>query len=119
MPLTAEEQAALTKDISAAVTANMNETLKPIIDKVDSLAANQKVLSDALTANQLAAEADKRKVVAEKLGEVVANALSGEALEEAFQKVGSAAPLSGAPAVNSDTDNSVPDPAKHFASLNS
>ncbi len=97
MPLTPEEKAELTKDISEAVTANVSkavaDAIKPVSDKVDSLEANHKALSETLTANQKAEEAEKRKAVAAKHGEVVANALSGEALDAMYKALGDAAPL--------------------------
>jgi len=95
MPLTAEEKAELTNDISKAIAANLAEQLTPLTTKVEGLEANHKALSDALMANAKAEEADKRKVVAAKHGEVVANALSGEALEAMFKSLGDAATLAG------------------------
>lgn len=99
MPLTPEEKAALTQDISQAVTANVSkafaDAIKPVADKVNDLEANQKTLAEQLTANARAEEADKRKAVAAKHGEVVANALSGEALDAMFKSLGDPAPLAG------------------------
>ncbi|MCO7643259.1 hypothetical protein NJI34_41585 [Pseudomonas sp. S 311-6] len=97
MPLTPEEKAELTTDISKAVTANIGQAvadaIKPVSDAVATLQANQQALADTLTANQKAEEADKRKAVAEKLGDVIANALSGEALEDAYKRLGDASNL--------------------------
>lgn len=104
MPLTPEERAELVKDFGAAVTPIVNaavaEAIKPIADKVDGLEANQKTIFDSVTANKKAEEADKRKAVAAKLGEVVANALQGEALDAAFKQVGESAPLGGGVTAN-------------------
>jgi len=64
--------------------------------KADVLAANA-----AITANAEAGLKDKRAAVAKVHGEVVANALNGEALEAMFASVQTAAGLvSGAPATN-------------------
>ncbi|WP_202960990.1 hypothetical protein [Bordetella trematum] len=97
MPLTPEEKAELTTDISKAVTANMAQAvadaLKPVSEAVQTLQANQQALSDTLTANARAEEADKRKAVAAVHGEIVANALSGEPLDAIFKALGTAAPL--------------------------
>ncbi len=97
MPLTPEEKAELTTDISKAVTANMAQAvadaLKPVSEAVQTLQANQQALSDTLTANARAEEADKRKAVAAVHGEIVANALSGEPLDAMFKALGTAAPL--------------------------
>lgn len=95
MPLTPEEKAELAKEIGANVGQVLADQLKPIADKVDALEANQKSLSDSLTANQKAEEAEKRRAVAEKHGEVVANALSGEALDAMYKGLGDAASLAG------------------------
>ncbi len=99
MPLTAEEKAELTTDISKAITANIGqviaEAIKPVSTAVETLQANHKELADTLTANARAAEADKRKAVAAKHGEIVANALSGEALDAMFKSLGDAATLAG------------------------
>lgn len=95
MALTPEEQAALLKEVGTTVSANIAEALKPINEKMDVLQANHQALSDSLTANQKAEEADKRKAVAEKHGEVVANALSGEALDAMYKSLGDPAPLAG------------------------
>lgn len=99
MPLTAEEKAELTTDISKAITANIGQVIadaiKPVSTAVETLQANHKALTDTLTANARAAEADKRKAVAAKHGEVVANALSGEALDAMFKSLGDAATLAG------------------------
>ncbi|MFQ1062158.1 hypothetical protein [Bordetella trematum] len=97
MPLTPEEKAELTTDISKAVTANMAQAvadaLKPVSEAVQTLQVNQQALSDTLTANARAEEADKRKAVAAVHGEIVANALSGEPLDALFKALGTAAPL--------------------------
>ncbi|MBV7482518.1 hypothetical protein [Bordetella sp. BOR01] len=99
MPLTAEEKAELTTEISKAVTANVSQALadavKPVSEAVAALQNNHKALADQLTANARAEEADKRKAVAEKHGEVVANALSGDALDAMFKSLGEAATLAG------------------------
>lgn len=64
--------------------------------KADVLAANA-----AITANAEAGLKDKRAAVAKVHGEVVANALQGEALDAMFASVQTAAGLvSGAPAIN-------------------
>lgn len=93
MALTPEEKAELVKDIGSALAANMQEQLKPLADAVSTLQANHDKLAETLTANVRAEEATKREAVAAKLGEVVANALAGEALEEAFAKLSDATTL--------------------------
>lgn len=95
MPLTTEEKNELITEIGKGIAANVAEALKPITEKVDALQANQKTLSDTLTANSRAEEATKRTEVAKVHGEVVANSLSGEALDAMYKSLGTAAPLAG------------------------
>lgn len=97
MPLTPEERAELVKEIGAAVTPIVNgavaEAVKPLSDQVATLQANHTELAEQLTANQKAEEVEKRKAVAGKYGEVVANSLQGEALDAMYKTIGEAAPL--------------------------
>jgi hypothetical protein len=104
MPFTVEEKAELTQEISKAVTTNIGQVvadaIKPVTDSVqavtksvDGLQANQKALADQITAKDRAAEADKRKAVAAQFGDVVANSLSGEALDAMHAKLGTATEL--------------------------
>lgn len=113
MPITPEERAELTADISKAVAANMADAIKPLSDAVSALQENQKSLSEAVTANARAEEAEKRKAVAAKHGEVVANALSGEALDAMFKALGDATPL-GDGKVQTNAEEGAPEPAAYF-----
>lgn len=99
------------KELAALLAANQTETLAavkalldPVATAVGELQANHKTLSDSLTANTRAAEAEKRKVVAEKLGQGVADALTGNALDECHAKLVGAAPIVGGFQGNSTTD---------------
>lgn len=105
------------------------EQVQAIVDKAleatnASLASvqaeNEKLKADVLAANtaiQANAEAglkDKRAAVSAVHGEVVANALSGEALDAMFASVQTAAGiLPGAPATNAD-EFKIPSMADHF-----
>lgn len=105
------------------------EQVQAIVDKAleatnASLASvqaeNEKLKSDVLAANaaiQANSESglkDKRAAVSAVHGEVVANALSGEALDAMFASVQTAAGiLPGAPATNAD-DFKIPSMADHF-----
>lgn len=106
------------------------EDLQAIHDKIGALntalesvqAENQTLKADVLAANaaiQANAEAglkDKRAAVAAKHGEVVANALSGEALDAMFASVQTAAGIvSGAPATNAEAEKVTVD--SHFGSI--
>lgn len=98
---TAEGELEMTpEELAAALTANntklmeaVNATIAPIATAVGELQTNQKVLSDSLTANSRAVEAEKRAMVAAKHGEIVANALSGEALDQMHASLVGAAPV--------------------------
>ncbi|MDU4265822.1 MAG: hypothetical protein E7I34_03430 [Enterobacter hormaechei] len=61
--------------------------------EVDALQANQNQLAETLTANTRAEEKAKRDAVAKIHGDIVANALSGDALDAMFKSLGEAAPL--------------------------
>lgn len=106
------------------------EQVQAIVDKAleatnASLASvqaeNEKLKADVLAANtaiQANAEAglkDKRAAVAKVHGEVVANALQGEALDAMFASVQTAAGIvSGAPVTNSGDEYKVPSMSDHF-----
>lgn len=125
MPLTAEEKAELTKDISKAVTetvtANMTESvskviadaIKPVADSVGELKSNQTALAEQVSANHRAAEAEKRSAVASKYGDVVANSVHGDALDSLFKSMGIAATLAGNSAQTGEAPGA-PDPATYF-----
>lgn len=100
MPLTKEELETIGNMIGEAVATNTEKAIKPLAEKVDALQANQKELSDSLTANSRAEETTKRAAVAKVHGDIVANALSGEALDSMFKNLGDAAPLAGNSANN-------------------
>ena len=77
--------------IGQAVATNTEAAIKPLAEKVDALQANQKQLADTLTANSRAEEKAKRDAVAKVHGDIVANALSGDALDAMFRSLGEAA----------------------------
>ena len=93
MPLTTEEKQELISEIGKGLAANFADALNPIKDAITGLQANHKELSDTLNANSRAEEKTKREAVAAKHGDIVANALSGEALDAMFKSLGEAAPL--------------------------
>lgn len=71
--------------------------------------------ADTLTANQKAEEDEKRKAVAAKYGEVVANALFSDALDAMFKSLGEPAPLASNSANDSNANSlAVTDYAAHF-----
>lgn len=97
------------EELKALLTANSDAVAK-IADAVTKLSADVEAVKSAQDAAgevaQVAANAamaDKRKVVAEKLGDVVANALQGEALDAAHAKLQTAASVT-AGVVNTSAD---------------
>lgn len=95
---------------NAEATAKIAQSVAGMADKLDALQTElaavksaQDAAGEAATVAANAAMADKRKVVAEKLGDVVANALQGEALDAAHAKLQTAATVV-AGAVNSSAD---------------
>lgn len=114
MPLTKEEKDELFSEIGKGIAANVSEALKPITEKVDTLQANQEKQFEALTANSRKEEADKREVIAKTYGEVVANSLQGEALDEMFKKCGTASPI-GTNAANTPAQTGAPAADEYFA----
>ena len=117
MPLTKEERAELVKEINESITANMAnaiaEALKPVQASVEELQTNQKAIKEEIAANANKEEAEKRAAVAKVHGEIVANALSGEALEAMFKSLGKAAPMA-TNAANEGKKGEVPDFNTYF-----
>lgn len=113
MPLTTEEKQELITEIGKGLAANFAEALKPITDKVDALQANHNQLAETLTANSRAEEKTKREAVAAVLGELAANALTGEALDDAFKRLGSSAQLGGNSGQHQQ-ENGAPAAEEHF-----
>lgn len=113
MPLTKEELDQIGNIVSGAITANNEVSLKPINEALALIQTNQKTLSDSLTANSRAEEVTKRAAVAAVHGEIVANALAGEALEAMFKNLGEAAPL-GTNSANNQTPTGAPEASTYF-----
>lgn len=113
MPLTKEELEQIGSMIGQAVATNTEKALKPLTDKVDALQVNQDKLAETLTANSRAEEKTKREAVAKVHGEIVANALSGEALDAMFKSLGEAAAL-GTNAGQHHKETGAPAADEHF-----
>lgn len=113
MPLTTEEKQELISEIGKGLAANVAEALKPVNDKIDALQANTEKQLKVLTANHDAEEARKRDAVSKQFGEVVANSLQGDALDEMFKKCGSAAPL-GTNAATEQPETGAPKADEYF-----
>lgn len=113
MPLTTEEKQELITEIGKGFAANFAEALKPVTEQIQQLQANQKELTDSLTANSRAEEKTMRDAVAAVHGEIIANALSGEPLKEIFSKLGEATTIGTNNAKNPPVTGA-PDPAAYF-----
>lgn len=99
------------KELQEALKANNVEqnqafadALKPLSDRLSTLETNQKSMTDSLQANAKAAEAGKREAVAKVIGAEAAEALTGNALDQAHAKIVGAAGILGGLGVNSSTD---------------
>lgn len=97
------------EELAAALTANNEKMLAAVKGLVDPLStsltqlqANHDKLASDLTANARALETDKRKAVAEKIGQAAADMLTGNALDEAHAKIVGAPGLLGGFQGNND-----------------
>lgn len=113
MPLTKEELEQIGTIVSSAIAANNEASLKPITEALSGIQANQKTLSDALTANSRAEEQTMRDAVKAVHGDIIANALTGEALKEMFSKLGEATQI-GANSAKNPPVTGAPDPVAYF-----
>lgn len=113
MPLTKEEKEELFSEIGQGIAANISEALKPMQEKLDTLQANTEEKFKVLTANHDAEELRKREVVKAKFGEVVANSLQGDALEDMFKQCGESANL-GANSASTQTQTGAPSADEYF-----
>lgn len=115
--MTLEElKAALDAQSEKQAVANqeaLTKALEPIQNELASVKQANADLSAQITANTAAAEAEKRTAVSAEFGELVGNALTGEALDAMFAKCAKAAPLvAGMPVVNRNgpvTDDTLPE----------
>jgi hypothetical protein len=111
---TPEETDMTPEEVQAIVDKAVGAAVDAVNQKLDSSEAKVKSLQEALQANSDAQLKDKRAAVSAVHGEVVANALSGEALDAMFASVQTAAGIvSGAPVTNSD-EYKVPSMSDHF-----
>ena len=98
-----ELQAMLDAQLAAVNTATA-AALAPLTEQISELKAANAALAAQVTAGNTAQEAEMRAAIAPHVGgEVVANALTGDALKAAYVKFTPAAPLiGGLPVVNKD-----------------
>ena len=113
MPLTKEDTELLRKIVGEAIAANNDVTIKPLSESIAAIQTNQQQLSETLTANSRAEEKTKREAVAKVHGEIVANALSGEALDAMFKTIGESAPL-GTNSAQQQKVTGAPNPDEYF-----
>ena len=113
MPLTTEDTELLRKIVGEAIAANNDATIKPLSESIAAIQTNQQQLAETLTANSRAEEKSKREAVAKVHGEIVANALSGEALDAMFKTIGESAPL-GTNSAQQQKVTGAPNPDEYF-----
>lgn len=98
-----EDQDMTPEELKAALDAQAETLTQALNAAVAPLTERLTAVEQGIEANARAAETDKRAHVAKVLGETVANALTGNALDEAFAKLQTSAPLlPGMPATNAD-----------------
>lgn len=93
--MTPEEKVALVKELGEVAANAAKEAVKDVNEKLDTFMANQQAIADAAKAEAEAKDAELRKDVAAAHGDVVANALAGEALAAMHKTLGKAAPIQG------------------------
>lgn len=103
-PVANEEIDMTPEELQAALDAQAEKLTGAFNARLDALAEENKAMRETLQANANALVADKRKAVAAEFGEVVANALQGEALDEMFAKCQKAAPIVGGFSANTESD---------------
>ncbi|EGT5653825.1 hypothetical protein AGJ25_21960 [Cronobacter sakazakii] len=113
MPLTKEEMEQIGTMIGEAVATNTSKAIEPLQQQITALQANQQQLTDTITANSRAEEQTMREAVKVVHGELVANALSGDALKDMYSKLGNAAPL-GANSATQPSQSGAPDASTYF-----
>ena len=113
MPLTKEELEQIGDIVGKAITANNTTAITPLAEAIAAIQANQTQLAETLTANSRAEEKTKRDAVAAVHGEIVANALKGDALDVMFKSLGEAAPL-GTNSAKNQPVTGAPDPVAYF-----
>lgn len=113
MPLTTEDTELLRKIVGEAIAANNEATIKPLSESIAAIQTNQQQLAETLTANSRAEEKTKREAVAKVHGEIVANALAGEALDAMFKTIGESAPL-GTNSAQQQKETGAPNPDEYF-----
>lgn len=111
--MTLEELQAALDAQSVKQAAALNEALDPLRTELATVTAANAELAAQLKANTVAAEAEKRTAVTAEFGELVGNALTGEALDAMYAKCAKATPLiPGMPVVNRGgpvTDDTLPE----------
>lgn len=113
MPLTTEDTELLRKIVGEAIAANNDVTIKPLSESIAAIQTNQQQLAETLTANSRAEEKSKREAVAKVHGEIVANALAGEALDAMFKSLGESAPL-GTNSAQTQQESGAPAASEYF-----
>lgn len=113
MPLTTEEKQELISEIGKGLAANIADAMNPIKEAITGLQANQDKLTETLAANSRAEEKAKLEAVAKVHGEIVANALSGDALEAMYKTIGDAAPL-GTNSAQQQKETGAPAASEYF-----
>lgn len=117
MPFSDEDKAAIKamlSDHATAIQANTDAKIQSLTEALTVLQANNADILARVSENKNKEETEMRKVVSEKLGEVVANALKDDALVEAFKKLQPEGQVIVNGKVTDNTVPSIPDPKTYF-----
>lgn len=87
MTITPEQLSAALAANNAALATTLQGIFAPVATAIGEISANQVKLADTLQANTKQAEAGKRAKVAERIGSVAAEVLTGNALDEAYAAI--------------------------------
>ena len=101
-------------ELEAILAANAEATATAIADAIKPLAEAVESATETMTANQRSAEQAKRNEVEKVLGKAAADALTGNALDEAYAKLvdgkaGALATNSGSAPEGRDAYNTAPE----------
>lgn len=104
MTITPEQLSAALAANNTALAATLQGIFAPVATAIGEMSANQAKLTETLQANAKQAEAGKRAKVAERIGAAAADALTGNALDEAYATVVGTKPVVGGGIENNSAD---------------
>lgn len=113
MPMTAEERAELLKDLGAVIKENIDTAIAPVNTAIEELKTNAADMQAKIAANADKELVLKRAAIAKVHGEMIANSLADDKVEEVFKGLGEAQQIAANNA-QEEQKAEIPDPAKYF-----